>query len=270
MFVLGAVGGSFLCCQVRRMHLKEEEHKRAKKSKARRMKCDSLGARSVCMDCRYQLKWHDNIPIISWLVLRGRCRKCGKKIGVLEVLSELLVAVAMLMISTTIDPLTAGGLEWGIFAATVVLTFTLGFLAIYDGAYGELPSLWLTFAVFCGILVVTLKGWAGYFGGWPGVVLEPLGAVAILGGVYLLLYIVSRGKWVGDGDWLLGIAIGLALGKPWLALVTLFLANLLACIVMFPALRKRRSRKIYFGPFMVAGFVIVECLSGVLMGLVTF
>ena len=91
--------------------------------------------------------------------------------------------------------------------------------------------------------------------------LAPILSVAILGGLYLVLYLVSKGKWVGDGDWLLGLAIGLALMSPWLALITLFLSNLLATIVIYPSTRKRKQKRIHFGPFMVIGFVIALTCS---------
>ena len=61
---------------------------------------------------------------------------------------------------------------------------------------------------------------------------------------------------MGDGDWLLGTALGLALASPWLSLITLFLANVLACLVMAPVVHKNKRKKIYFGPFMVIAFII--------------
>ena len=92
-------------------------------------------------------------------------------------------------------------------------------------------------------------------------------AVGVLGGVYLALYLVSHGKWVGDGDWLLGTAIGLALGQPFLALVVLFVANFSAAAVMYPAVRKRRSHQVHFGPFLVMGYVVVAVFSGFITSL---
>ena len=86
MFILGACFGSFLCCQARRLRLKEGKKPKSKK----------LPARSICLSCGYQLKWYDNLPIFSWLLLRGKCRKCRQKIGILEVLSELGLALAFL------------------------------------------------------------------------------------------------------------------------------------------------------------------------------
>lgn len=246
LFILGACFGSYLCCQVRRYYIQS-------KGKGKK-----LGSRSVCLNCNYRLKWHDNIPILSWLFLRGKCRKCGKKIGLAELLSELGLGLAFLALGTTIDPSTASILEWAIFVSILFLTLVLGFLAIYDGLYGQLPTTCLTISIICAIIILCLKEWLtlSISSFSPEIILKPLGAVAILGGLYLVLYLASKGKWVGDGDWLLGTALGLALADPWLALVTLFIANVLACLVMAPILKKNKRKKIYFGPFMVIAFVV--------------
>ena len=249
MFVLGACFGSFLCCQARRLRLKETGKKK-------------LGARSVCLHCNKSLKWYENIPLVSWLIQRGKCRKCHKSIGVAEFLSEVGVALAFLDLSVNINVQNATPLEWGIFASTLTLILSLAFLAIYDGLYGELPSFALITSIICGAVVLILKLWGVPF------TLNPVWSVLILGGLYLLLYLISKGKWVGDGDWLLGTAIGLALASPWLALVTLFISNTLACAVMLPFVKKSKNHHIHFGPFLVIAFVITLSFSSFLESVV--
>lgn len=257
LFVLGACMGSFLCCQARRLHLKTSRHK-------------SLGARSVCLNCGMQLKWYDNIPIVSWLVLRGKCRKCHHEIGVAELLSEIGVALAFLAIGTTFDVGAAGVLDWCGFILLIGFITVMCFLAIYDGLYGELPLLFLIIAiVWAGVIlvlneVITISNTAFTV----DLVYKPILAVVILGGLYLVMYLVSKGKWVGDGDWLLGVAIGIVLFEPWLALIELFLANMIACVVMFPFVLKRKNSKIYFGPFLVVALVIVLTFSEFFNGII--
>ena len=249
MFIVGACFGSFLCCQARRLRLKASHQQ-------------SPGKRSVCLNCKTKLKWFENVPILSWLCLRGKCRHCGKKIGLAELFSELGLALAFLALSTTINIVTAGVTEWLIFAFTLALSLSLGFLAIYDGIYGELPVPFLIISIILAIVVLGLKEWfwlsAASFS--ISLVLNPLFSILILGGLYLILYLISKGKWVGDGDWLLGLAIGIALADAWLALITLFIANLIACLVMFPIVKKSKKRKIYFGPFLVIAFIITISL----------
>ena len=246
LFVVGACLGSFLCCQARRLHLKEQKTKQ------------KIGSRSVCLHCHYQLKWHDNLPILSWLFLRGKCRKCHHKIGIAELLAEIGLALAFLGLGTTIDIATANILTWAIFITTLLLTFILGFLAIYDGIYGELPTKFLITSIIFAIILLILKEYSfiSASGFKPEHFYNPLLSVIMLGGLYLILYKISKGKWVGDGDWILGSSIGIALYAPWLALITLFLANLFACLVMYPIVRKKKHTHIYFGPFMVIAFVV--------------
>ena len=253
LFIIGACLGSFLCCQARRLHLRPK----------------SLSRRSVCLACKYQLKWYDNLPIVSWLFLKGKCRKCGQKIGSAELLSELGVGLAFLALGTTID-FPATPLAWAIFIIALLLTLTLSFLAIYDGLYGELPTPFLTISIICAIIILILKEWTilSFNSFSSDLIINPLLSALILGGLYLILYLISKGKWVGDGDWLLGLAIGLALGHPWLALLALFLSNFLACLIMVPFQKGKRQFKIHFGPFLVIAFVIVYSLSGWLLPLI--
>ena len=251
LFIIGACFGSFLCCAARRLHLRSTNH--PLKSK-----------RSICLSCHYKLKWYDNLPIISWLILKGKCKKCGKKIGLAELLSELGVAIAFLIIGlgmqisgATIGSLIASQspILWVNLLAILVFTLLLAFLAIYDGIYGELSVQGLIASIACAIVLVIIREW-----GSTSIMqdlLNVLYSVLILGGTYLVLYLISKGKWVGDGDWLLGTAIGLALGHPWLAVNALFIANLTACLVMAPLVKKTHHKKIYFGPFMVVAFIIV-------------
>lgn len=253
MFVLGTCFGSFFCCEARRLHYKETNSKK------------KLPARSICLKCGYKLKWYDNLPLISWLILKGKCRKCGKKIGIGEFISELSVGLAFLLITlgliTSLEPrFGQPPLLYLNIALIIVLVLSLLFLAVYDGLYGELPTPFLTISIICAIIIVCISGLS-----W-GDILNYATSAAILGGTYLLLYLVSRGKWVGDGDWLLGVAIGLALKTPWLSLIVLFLSNFIACLVMAP-FSKGKNIKIPFGPFLVAAFIIVYSFADILMNM---
>lgn len=254
LFILGTCFGSFLCCQARRLHYKTTHKK-------------PLGNRSVCMFCKYRLKWYDNIPIISWLTLKGKCRKCGKKIGNAEIVSELGLGIAFFALGTTISVFSTDPFTWAVFIITLVFTTILTFLAIYDGLYGELPTSMLIVAIICGVIIASLKAWMLFSVSFAitdvfiylGYVLL---AVLIFGGLYLLLYLISKGKWVGDGDWLLATAIALALAHPWFSLIALFLTNFLAVVYALPHLKK--NQKIRLGPFMVMAFIIAVVFANFL------
>ena len=244
-----------------------------------------LGSRSVCLHCKKKLTWYENIPVISWLALRGRCRHCHESIGIAELLAELGTALAFFVITIvflqSITTAPTGGADlfgsflpdvtfphlrishWAIYVTTLTLVLLLVFLAIYDGLYGELPVLFLTLSIICATIISLLRYWTLFSFtpiSWGPIVLTLLSA-AILGGTYLLLYLISKGRWVGGGDWLLALAIGIALSSPWLSLMELLVANLLATVIMLPGAIKRKNHKIYFGPFLVAAFIIVYALS---------
>ncbi len=150
----------------------------------------------------------------------------------------------------------------------LLIILAAGFLAIYDGMFGELPNfvLWIGVVLAGGIAILRLV--QSSFAGEE--VLNLVGAVAIFGGVYLVLYLVSKGKWVGDGDYILGMILGAVLGNSWLALVALCLANFLGCGIMLPQLKgkNKRKQKIYFGPFMVAGFMLSLMFADLLLSMV--
>ena len=241
MFILGAAFGSFLCCQARRLKMREQKTKK-------------MSSRSISLHCKKQLKWYDNIPIISWCILRGKCRYCHKKIGIIEIISELATAIAFVMIGTTINVEHATWLDWLTFAAVILFSLSLAFLAVYDGMCGELPTFALIIAAILAIAAII-----------PNLCIKftpmPFASAALFGGIYLVLYLVSKGKWVGDGDWVLSAVIGLVLGHPWLALIALFVSNVSACLVMYPIVKDRKSHQIYFGPFLVLAFVVTYTFS---------
>ena len=244
MFMIGACIGSFLCCQVRRMRLGETK------------KNEKLGKWSVCLKCGHKLKWYENIPIVSWVGLRGKCKKCKKRIGYLEIFSEVATGIVMALIGSMIDVDKVGLLDWLAFVGLVLFTSSLIFLAIYDGMYGELPVGILILAAVLAVVYVVLKVVQGEL-----VPVEAVISAAILGGLYLVLYLISKGKWVGDGDWILAGIIGLAIGQPFFALVALFVSNFSACVIMWPYVHKSKNHKIYFGPFLVFGFILALIIS---------
>ena len=173
LFITGACTGSFLCCSARRLQYRETQH-------------SSLGRRSVCLSCHYQLKWYDNIPIISWLLLKGKCRKCHKKIGSAELLSEIGSSLAFLALGSTINLETANITDWINFFLILALIAVLIFLAIYDGLFGELPTAFLTLAIILGFTVLAFKEYSliTLSHSTYDLIWQPTLAVLILGGLY--------------------------------------------------------------------------------------
>lgn len=255
MFIIGAMMGSFACCQAWRLRYREEGKK-------------ELGKWSVCLNCGRRLKWYENLPVVSWIGLRGKCRKCGAKIGAAEILSEIGLGTSFVLIGNYFG---YGSLMAILKLVVVSLTMTgMWILVVYDAKWGRLPVKVLTFVNVCAIMYVILRivGW--HFGGPSVDFWNLLYAVGILAGVYYLLYFFSKERWVGSGDWLLALAISLLLSNWFLALVELFVANLLASVAgIFVIYKQGRGARISFGPFLVVAFVIVFILQDWLLGLVT-
>ena len=266
----GAVLGSFVCCQARRAIEKEEKGRK-------------LGKRSVCLRCGERLRWYDNIPIVSWVMLGGKCRKCEQKIGAAEIIAEVGGAVGFLVVGGMWEArvMTGGAMEWAGLAMNLIFVCVLGYLAIYDGLAGEMPVVGLTILNACAIIGVILREWRLFSGvssgegasflagGWGGeqfwmAIGGALGAGAIFGGLYYVLYKVSREQWVGGGDWLVGTAVGIMIGTPMGAVVGIFLANALASVVMIGVVKKKVGMKIYLGPWFFAGYIATV---GVMMAL---
>lgn len=273
MFILGAVFGSFACCQAWRWRY----HALKKKD---------LGQWSVCLHCKKRIKWYDNIPIVSWLVLRGKCRNCHKEIGIADFLSELSLGVAFLMLSWAyLLPILNNwnvlalhpeflALRLAIFIVTLILLVVLMVLAVYDAKWGELPTVLLILAVIIGAMVAVLKLYEMKLSDGGDVLagfVNMMIGVVILSGTCFVLYKGSHEKLMGGGDWILALALALALANWWLSLWTIFLANLLGDLIALPGALKKKGHVVHFGPFLVAAFVLVlvlgNCLPLLLRGI---
>ena len=256
-FILGACLGSFACCEARRLHAREKHHK-----------IDSK--RSICEHCKRQLSWYENIPILSWLALRGRCKKCKKKIGLAEPLSELGLALALLALGFKFWPSLSSlssPLPLISFILLIIIFTCLTICFIYDALWGSFPSivLYTTLAFSAVFLVFEFISLPVSMSFTSSALSVPslLAGIGILPGVYYLLYFFSREKLVGSGDWLLCLSLALILHNFWLCFFVLFLSNFLAVLVGLPLalIHKEKNLKLSFGPFLILAFLIVYTLS---------
>lgn len=264
LFVLGAIMGSFVGAMTWRMR-----HHR-----------DWVNGRSECEHCHHQLSVLDLIPILSWLCLRGKCRYCHKPIGWTTFLLETGVGLAFVL-SFFFYPWSLGMSSLDLtnitvvygnkliisFAIWLVEVVLMSALSVYDARWKILPNK-LVFpligvaavnSLYCELIMPWLDG--GNLGELAINWLATIGlAMLPIAGVYGLLYLVSKGKWIGFGDVKLGIAIGFMV--PWLqGLFVLLGANLLSTIVAIPLLMSKKLKlasEIPFGPYLiVATYLIV-------------
>lgn len=263
--VLGLLVGSFVGASVWRLRARQlVEDKRAGEQvpTAEYKKLKPLTGKSVskdrsqCLTCGHELRWYDLLPLVSWASTGGRCRYCKKPIGWFEPLTEITTALVFSLLYH--NWVMANGLNdlWLLLLYAVALMGLL-ILFFYDLKWLLLPDVIMWPVIVLAALISGIQ-WSQAID--PSVyALSTLGAVGLLSGLYLLLWLISHGRWIGFGDVKLGLALGLLLGDWQLAFLALFLANLVGTLIVLPGLiTKRISRKsqVPFGPLLIIGFLL--------------
>ena len=183
--------------------------------------------RSRCPKCGHQIKATENIPMVSWLLLRGRCSGCGERISIQYPIVELLVGLLWLAAFLQF------GMSFTAFRVVVFATVLLG-ISITDAKHFLIPDGFTVFGLFFVLLTSFVALYLGesypFAGPWDAVIGMCVGAGAIsivgwLGEVWL------KRPAMGFGDVTLMAVVGAALG-PTRALLTIFLAAVLAPIVL--------------------------------------
>lgn len=279
--IFGAILGSFACCQAWRIRLHSEGKK--------------LGNRSVCLHCGHRLSRLELIPIFSWLFLGGKCKKCKTKIGLIEIFSEIMMAIIFAsfafrtgsliqQILQHTGPLNSAPLV--IFEIIKLLLlfaiFTIMWiLLVYDKKWLELPvnllrlviilsGIYFLFNLYTkyglnllietrGNEVILVKNSLHLQDIWQYLLRDLsrfLGAMLALPGIYFVLYKFSRETLVGGGDFILLISVALLLGRWELGVIELGLSNLLAAIFNYRMLKNPKNRQ----PFGFAPYIILACM----------
>lgn len=213
--------------------------------------------RSVCLHCHKLLHWYELVPVVSWLVQKGRCRSCKKPIGRFEIMSELGLA-AFFVLSYALWPTTLGApLEVVHFIIWLIAGTIMALLFAYDAKWFLLPDapMFALIAVGLGVTGVVAAGAPDPV----GVIVSSAISVGILGGLYAMIYFGSKGRWVGLGDVILGAGLGLVLADWQLALVALFMANFIGCLIVIPLMATGKLKKnahVPFGPLLIAGSIV--------------
>jgi prepilin signal peptidase PulO-like enzyme (type II secretory pathway) len=257
LIVLGLCFGSFTNALVWRLH--EQATQKSKKKPNTKYLADlsiSTG-RSMCPDCKHELGALDLLPVISWVGLRGKCRYCHKPISAQYPLVELLTA-ALFVLSYACWPLTLHSSQDIVFGLWLVCLVGFMALTIYDLRWMLLPNR-LIFPL-TGIAAVSAGISIGLSDQPLRALINTLVSVVVGSGLFYLIYQVSQGKWIGGGDVKLGWLFGLLVATPGRSFLVIFLAALLGSLASIPLLftkRLKSSSQIPFGPFLIAGTVIV-------------
>lgn len=231
IFIFGLAIGSFLNVVILRIGKKKSFFK----------------GRSLCSHCLKTLAWFDNIPLLSFVSLAGRCRYCRKRISWQYPLVELASALIFVWLYQRF------GLTFQFFAYAILSCFLL-VIFIYDLKH----YLILDRVVLPAMVIAFFANLYLGFGFWN------LALGAVLGsGFFALQFFVSKGKWVGGGDIRLGALMGLMLGWKFL-LVALFIAYFIGAvfgIILMALKQKKMSSAIPFGPFLT-GATFIALLYG--------
>jgi leader peptidase (prepilin peptidase) / N-methyltransferase len=234
IFFLGAAIGSFV--NVLALRLPKEER---------------IGlSRSRCPKCKEKLKWSDLIPIFSFIVLRGECRHCGKKISFQYPLIEMVLGVLFVLFAIKYQALYDisnfyfyRDLLFTSILTTIFLT-DLRYYLILDKV--SLPGIAIAFGV-------NLFLWNHFWLSVQSLLL----AIFVGAGFFLLQYILSKGRWIGAGDIRLGALMGAMLGFPQI-LVALFLSYISGAIISLLLIglsKKTMKDQVPFGVFLSASTV---------------
>ena len=253
LILFGLCFGSFVNALVWRVHKQENV-----KSKNKRGKYSIATGRSMCVDCGHTLEPKDLVPVLSWLSLRGKCRYCHKSISWQYPLVELLTAL-IYVLSYIYWPSTLTG--YGLFQYCLWLVFVVGLmaLAVYDLRWMLLPN--RIIYPLLGLAIVQQLVAVIFYGQGLHYLLQVWMSILIGGGMFALIYFVSKGKWIGFGDVRLGTLLGLLLGAPDLAMLMIFVSSILGTILVIPLLltgKAKYSTKLPYGPLLIVGAVIVR------------
>ncbi|MDQ3756461.1 MAG: prepilin peptidase [Actinomycetota bacterium] len=232
--LLGLAVGSFLNVVVQRVPVGESV----------------VRPRSRCPNCGTQLASRDNIPVLSWLVLRGRCRTCGTSISARYPLVELVTGALFAAVALRFP-------DDAELPAFLALSAGLIALSVVDLEQFLLPNriLYPTLGLTAGLLALA----AAVESDWPSLRDAAIGGA--LGFALLFVIHVVSPKGMGFGDvrlaGLLGVALGwLSVGHVFLGLFLGFLvASVLGVMLIALGIRSRKDR-LPFGPFLAAGALV--------------
>lgn len=240
-FILGLIIGSFLNVLVYR--LKDAE---------------TLLGRSFCRHCKHQIRWYDNVPLVSFVLLRGNCRDCETRISWQYPALEFLTGVVFALIGYYFfDPF--------VFSSFIETLWLLGIVSCllvigaYDVRHMEIPFSMLIASIVLTLLSLVssffLSGEAFFSSQlWYGL----LGGAVVCGFFFLLVW-MSHETWMGWGDVWLGFVAGSIVGLP-LVLPMLTLSFGLGAIVGLLSIaykKKGLKSQIPFAPFLVAGVILI-------------
>ena len=210
--------------------------------------------RSACDHCQHQLAWYDNLPLLSFVYLAGKCRYCRKSISPWTWVSEVLAALwAGVLVFLYLNGQL--GFSWIEFSLVFGMGLLLLFVVIADLQAMIVPDL------FVGLLVVLVSielFWRGSEPWWP--ILAAVAAVAFFLTLYKTASWLLRKPALGFGDVKLMVPLALSLSWPmvWMQIFLSFVIGGLVAMSLLLLGRKHFGQALPFAPFIVVAFIITK------------
>lgn len=197
-----------------------------------------VNTRSRCPGCKHTLAWNDLIPLVSFFLLKGRCRYCGKKISNQYPMVEFGTGLAFAVL------FLAFGLNLPLIYYLLIFSILI-VVFVYDLRTQMTPEVF----VWLALVLSFLGSW--YFGGLGMLSMIYGGLVA--GGVLALLVIVSKEKWMGSGDIKIGLILGFLVGYPAavFGIFSAFLLGSIAGLIYMKIANKTMKDTLPFAPFLI-------------------
>ncbi len=245
--VLGLLIGSFLNVLVYRLRAAEE----------------LFWDRSKCPHCQRLIRWYDNVPVVSFILLKFRCRDCRQKISWQYPLVEILTGIIFATIGQKFFNVSDMS-TWLTTGYYLIMASSLIAIAVYDWLYLEIPGEVLWVAVAVAVAFGLYADWTAWlnFQMLPDIFnsMTYSGTLAafLAFTFFFLLSTISREKWMGMGDAYLAILLGLIAGFPKI-LLALFLAFFIGAVwgmILIAAKKKKMKSRLPFAPFMILGTFI--------------
>jgi leader peptidase (prepilin peptidase)/N-methyltransferase len=245
IFLLGTIIGSFLNVVIFRFNTGKT----------------ITNGRSICMTCNRELRWYELIPVLSFLIQSGKCRRCASKISHQYPLVELVTGVIFALIAYKFLPVLFVSSGFYIFLVVIfVFLFSLLIvISVYDLRHKIIPDK----LVYIFIIVSFLSIFVNLFIVGPVFVLPTLSALIagpVLALPFVLLWYFSKGRLMGlgDGKLILGIGWMLGLSSGIFAVILSFWIGTIVSVILMLISKKKMTMKteIPFAPFLILSSLV--------------
>lgn len=235
-----------------------------------------INGRSMCMACRKTLAWYELVPLVSFLLQQGRCRSCSAKLSWQYFAVELITGLLFVLVTLEYVPSVMMFPEqWLAILFGVILVSLLMVITVYDIRHLIMPDAFVGAVAGLALVQLFVPMLTGGSGWFTVPHFTQLLAGILLPLPFLILWAISKGRWIGFGDIKFMVAIGwlLGLGQGATAVIfafwigTLWILGLYVTRVVLKLLSTRRfvgmglhriiGKEIPFAPFLILGTIII-------------